>query len=239
MRANAISVLFWLAILGALISSPVVAQVMGGGMQPGGDYPERRPTEVIDPSAITGDRHDDSFLKQPPRMSPAASGLMKATLAAAGEKDWTTAKAKLAEARTISNPTAFDTFEIEMVAAFVAVNTADHAGALAGYKKVIDSPFFSSAQTKAQQSAMLRNAMILANEASDFPSAISFGAKLAAVGPVDDASAIALAVAYYGNKDYAMAKSLAQKCIDAAIAAGTKPSDVATEILAKSAAVAH
>ena len=229
-------------MLGASTLAPAVAQTMGGGMQaPGGD-PTRRPTDVYDPSAVHGDRHDvddNPFVKQPPRMSSAVSDLMKATLAAAGQKDWTTAKAKLQEARAISDATPFDSFEIEMVAAFVALNTGDHASSLASYKKVIDSPYFATAQTKPQQSAMLKNAMVLANEGGDFTSAISYGAKLSAIGPVDDQSAIALAVAYYGNKDFATAKTLAQKAIDAAIAAGTKPSEVAAEIVTKSSANLH
>jgi hypothetical protein len=172
-------------------------------------------------------------------MSPRVNDLMKATLAAAGQKDWTTAKASLVEARTVPNPSAFDTFEIDNAAAFVCVNTGDYASALASYKKVIVSPFFATSQTSAQQSSALKNAIILANAASDFTSAIAFGAKLAAIGPVDDATSIMLAMAYYGNKDYATAKSLAQKSIDAALSAGTKPSADATEIVAKSSANLH
>lgn len=234
-------IIVWLATVAALFVNSSPAQVMGGGMQPP-PTPERRPTELIDPDAVNGDRHDvdnDPFHKTPPRMSPDVSNLMRATLAAGGEKDWTTAKAKLAEARTVAHQTPFDMFEIEVVAAFVALNTGDHASALASYKKVIADPFFETAQTHAQQSAALKNAMILSNEASDFTSAIAFGGKLAAVGPIDDATAIALAVAYFGNGDYSTAKSLAQKCIDAATAAGIKPSEIATEIVAKSTASLH
>jgi hypothetical protein len=242
MQAKTAAIFLCLATLGASTIEPAMAQSMGGGMQtPGGD-PTRRPTDVYDPSAVHGDRHDvddNPFLKQPPRMSSSVSDLMKTTLAAAEQKDWTTAKAKLQEARAISNPTAFDSFEIEIVAGFVALNTGDHVSALASYKKVIDSPFFATTQSKQQQSVMLKNAMVLANEGGDFTSAISFGAKLAAIGPVDDQSAIALAVAYYGNKDYATAKAVAQKVIAAASAAGTKPSEIAAEIVTKSSANLH
>lgn len=234
MRANSISVLFGITALGAVVSSPVTGQNMGNGFQPPFS-PSPRPAEIENPTASHVERHDVDGK----HMSARVNDLVKATLAAAGQKDWTTAKAKLAEARTISDPTAFDTFEIEMVAAFVAVNTADHAGALASYRKVIDSPFFTATQTKQQQSSALENALMLANEASDFTGAISFGSKLVALGPVDDQATIALAFAYYGNKDYATAKTLAQKSIDAAVAAGTKPSEVATEIVAKSSANMH
>ena len=234
MRAKFVTVLFSIAALSALVSSPTTGQNMSNGFQPP-FAPPTRPTEIQTPAASHVERHDVDGK----HMSTRVNDLVKATMAAAGQQDWTTAKAKLAEARAVSNPTAFDTFEIEMVAAFVAVNTADHVAALASYKKVIDNPFFAQTQTAAQQSSTLKNAMILANETSDYTSAIAFGAKLAAMGPVDDATEIALAFAYYGNKDYAMAKSLAQKSIDAAMAAGTKPNDVATEIVAKSSANMH
>lgn len=242
MHARCKSVLFWLAGLAALVSSQAVGQIMGSGMLPPPADPGRRQTELGDPSLLHGGRSDvdvNPSRKQQPHMSMRINDLMKATLAAAGQKDWTTAKAKLAEARTVPDPTEFDTFEIETAAAFLSVNTGDFAGALASYKKVTASPFFATTQTSAQQSSALKNAIILANAASDFTSAIAFGAKLAAIGPVDDATSIMLAMAYYGNRDYATAKRLAQKTIDAAIAAGTKPSDDAVEIVAKSSANLH
>jgi hypothetical protein len=233
MRAKRNAILFGLAALSAFVSSGSTAQVMGGGMlQPPTD--PRRLTETGDPSLSRGDQNPSQ--KQPPRMSPRVNDAMKAVLAAAGQRDWTTAKAKLAEARTIPNPSAFDTFEIDTAAAFVAVNTGDFPGGLASYKKAIASPFFATAQTSAQQGLTLKNAIILANAASDFSGAIAFGAKLAAIGPVDDATSIMLAMAYFGNRDYATAKRLAQKTIDAAIAAGAKPSADAIEIVTKSSA---
>src|SRR5690349_16336059 len=213
MRAKCNAGLFGLAALSALVSSQAIGQMMGSGMlQPPTD--PRRLTETGDPS-LRGD-NNPSRKPQPPRMSPRVNDLMRATLAAAGQKDWTTAKAKLEEARTVPDPSEFDSFEIDNAAAFVSVNTGDYKSALASYKKVIASPFFAVSQTSALQSSTLKNAIILANAASDFTSAIAFGAKLAAIGPVDDATSVMLAMAYYGNKDYATAKSLAQKSIDAA-----------------------
>lgn len=236
MRAKGNAVLFGLAALSALVSSQAIGQMMGSGMlQPPTD--PRRLTETGDPS-LRGD-NNPSRKPQPPRMSPRINDLMKAALAAAGQRDWTTAKAKLEEAKAVPNPSAFDIFEMDNAAAFVSVNTGDYAGALASYKKVTASPFFATSQTSEQQSSALKNAIILANAASDFTGAIAFGAKLAAIGPIDDATSIMLAMAYYGNRDYATAKSLAQKSIDAAIAAGTKPSADATEIVAKSSANLH
>ena len=237
MRAKFHSVLFGFATAATLVCSPASGQIMGSGMLPPPADPGRRATELAAPAAANVG--DTASRKQTPHMSRQINDLVKATLVAAGQGDWATAKVKLAEARTVADATAFDSFEIETAAAYVDVNTGDDAGALASYTKVIASPFFAATQTGAQQSAALKNAIILANAASDFSSAIAFGAKLAALGPVDDATTVMLAMAYYGNKDYATAKSLAQKSIDAAIAAGTKPSETATEIVAKSSTNLH
>ena len=237
MRAKCNAVLFWSAVLAASVWFPASGQIMGSGMLPPPVDPGRRPTELGDPAATHAG--DIPYRKQAPRMSMRVNDLVKATLAAAAQSDWATAKTKVAEARAVSDPSDFDSFEIETVAAFVAVNTGDDAGALASYKKVIASPYFATTQTSALQSSTLKNAIILANAASDFTSAIAFGAKLAATGPVDDATTIMLAMAYYGNKDYATARTLAQKTIDAAIAAGAKPSETATEIVAKSSTNLH
>ena len=81
--------------------------------------------------------------------------------------------------------------------------------------------------------------MILSNAAGDYPGAVSLGGKLAASGPLDDAAAIALAVAYYGNNDFTNAQNLAQKAIDAEVSAGRKPDETALQIVAKSSAHPH
>ncbi|MFI4934213.1 MAG: hypothetical protein ACHP7N_06315 [Caulobacterales bacterium] len=174
-----------------------------------------------------------------PMMSAPVSDLLKALMDAAGRHDWTTAKAKLVRVRAVNNPSDFDRFEIEVVSGFVAVNTGDHTGALASYKRVIASPLFATAETPQQQSAMLKNAMILSNEAGDFAGAVAFGEKLAARGAMDDTAAVALAFAYFGAGDYAKAAALAQKAIDAAVAAGKQPDDSAVQILSKSKANLH
>jgi hypothetical protein len=177
--------------------------------------------------------------KQEVHLSPAVGAALQALLAAAGQKDWTKAKSKLLEARAASGATEFDQFEIDVMASFVALNTGDHDGALSAYRNVVASPFFESAEMPVEQVATLKNAMILSNEVADYPSAINFGNRLVAMGSIDDAAAVALAVAYFGNKDYVDAQSMAQKAIDAAIAAGKKPDQIALQIVAKSSAIPH
>ena len=184
MLTKSVGAMLCVAILATWVSHHATAQIVGGAMQPS-PYPERRPTDLMDPSSTSGNRHDvdgDPWGKTEVHMSPAVRAVLKALLAAAAQKDWTTASAKLLEAREIRNTTEFDRFEIDVMASFVSINTGDHAAALASYRKVIASPFFVMAQTREEQSATLKNAMILSNKAGDFANAIAYGGKLAAMG---------------------------------------------------------
>jgi len=183
-------------------------------------------------------RGDDPTASKGPHMSTSVSRTLKALFDATKKGDWDTAKGKLVEVRAISTATDFDKFEIEVAGAYVALNSKpkDDAAALASYKLVIASPFFATALSKTEQGGTLRNAMVLSNAAGDYDNAISFGGKLAAAGAMDENSAIALATAYYGKGNYAAARDLAQKAIDAEAAAGKPADPTATQIVAQSKA---
>ncbi len=200
---------------------------------------EHRATDGTDPAATRGDRHDVDGDKPRPMMSPVVSALMKQVLTAAGQKDWVTANNYVLLARDYTSMTRFDRFEVELVAGFVALNTGKDTAALTTYRFAIGSPFFPTALALPQQRDMLRNAMILSNKAGDFRDTIAFGNKLAALGPLDEGAALTLAMACLADKDYAAAQTLAQKVIDAALAAGHKPEDAALQIVANSKTALH
>jgi hypothetical protein len=205
--------------------------------------PITNPERHGDRSAVTGDRHDvdPGFPGQAgttPHMSAAVSFALREALFAVHRKDWETAKAKLREARAAANASDFDRFEIEVAASYLALNTGDRRDALDSYKKVIASAFFKT-QTALERSATLRNAMILSNEVHDFPGAVSLGTRLASEGPLDETAAIALATAYFGDKNYAAAQTLAQRTLDAEVAAGMATNTSAMQIVAQSETSLH
>jgi len=169
-------------------------------------------------------------------MSQAVGRALEAAMQAGAKKDWVAARAKLDEARRVQHPTEFDLFEIDDSASLIAVNTGDHATALASYEQMIASPFFTTWPTPDEQRAMLLNAMILANEAGRFDETIAFGKRLAPLGPLSESAAVALAFGYFGAHDYASAEAVAQKAVDAAVAAGRQPYDSAVQIAQKSKA---
>jgi len=227
-----------IATVTALALQPAAAQQNIGATPPGA-MPDHPPYERADRSAVDGDRHDaDPFARgnQGPHMSMPLSKIMKSLLAATKQNDWTTAKAKLAEAQALSEPSDFDKFEIDVMTGYVAFRTSDQTTALAAYKRVIASPYFAKAQTKVEQAGTLRNAMVLSNATGAFADSISYGQQLASLGSMDESAAISLATAYFGNEDYSSAQSLAQKAIDAETAAGKAPDPTAQEIVTKSKA---
>jgi tetratricopeptide (TPR) repeat protein len=187
-----------------------------------------------DDFATRGDRYDPGAHDGPQVVTVGSK--LKAAIAAARNNDWSTAQARLEDAHQVSNPSDLDRFEIEVVSGFIAINTGDHAMALASYRKVIASPYFRSAQARHEQEATLKNAMILSNEVGAFSDAISYGETLDDGWRLDDVSALALASAYFGNRDYRKAETMAQKAIDLASDAGRPVSEDARQILAKSRA---
>lgn len=216
------------------------AQTLGVGLQ----APQRewRPSSPQLAPLTTAERHSTAS-KRPEKvevhLSPAVGRALEALLAAARQHDWQLARTKLKEARAVSSPNDFDQFEISVMASFVALSTDDHETALASYRDVVASPFFDTVETSSEQSAILKNAMILSNKVGDYPSAITFGNRLISLDPIDDSSAVALAMAYFANDDFIDAKSLAQKAVDAAVAAGRKPDEIALQIISKSSAAPH
>lgn len=194
------------------------------------------PHTQSDVNAMDSAQRTSATAPKGPHMSSAMSVAMKAVFTAAGAKDWPTAKARLDDARKLPDPTDFDQFELEVGTGYVALNTGDKAGAFAAYKKVIGSQFFTKGLSPQDQSGTLRNGIVLANAAQDYPTAISFGQKLAANGAMDENSAIAVATAYFGNKNYAAARDLAQKAIDAETSSGGKPNETAQKIVEQSKA---
>jgi hypothetical protein len=166
-----------------------------------------------------------------PKATKAVGVELQAAITAAQAKDFATAQQHIAAAKAAPNQNDFDPVEIDIVSAFVALGLNDHAGALAAYKRVIASPYFTQAESAQDQAATLKNTMMLEAEAKDYPGAIQTGERLAASGSLDDKAAASLATAYYFNKDYTKARTLAQKAIDAATAAHSKPDQAALQIM--------
>jgi hypothetical protein len=142
---------------------------------------------------------------------------------------------KINEAAALPNPTPDDSYVINEFKANIAISLKDYATATTAFEAMADSPSLPADQ----KASTLHNAIILATNAKDYAKAVTYGNELIAMGPVDDKVAAALSESYYYQKDYAHAKEMAQKSVDAAKAAGQPPDRGALQIIMNSEANAH
>jgi hypothetical protein len=73
------------------------------------------------------------------------------------------------------------------------------------------------------KATVLQNAIIMSGMAAHYQKSVTFGEKLAALGPIDYKTEGTLAIAYFDLHDHVHAKEFAQKAIDGAKAAGEQP----------------
>lgn len=166
-----------------------------------------------------------------PKASRAQGLEMQAAITAVQAKDIAGAKAHIAAAKALPNPTDIDLIDIDITDAFVALGENDHARLLSLYKSITASPLFTQVEKPDEQAGTLKNMMLLQLETKDYAGAAQSGERIAASGAMDDKTAGSLATAYYMSKDFAKARALAQKSIDASVAAGGKPSQPALQIM--------
>lgn len=166
-----------------------------------------------------------------PKASHAVGVALQAAITAVQAKDLATAKTQLAAAQAVPNLTDVDQIDINIVDAYIAISENNHPRLLQLYKTISASPLFTQVEKPEEQAGTLQNMMLLEMEVKDYPGAIAAGERLAASGTLDNKSAASLATAYYMNKDYAKARGLAQKSIDASVAAKQKPEMAAMQII--------
>lgn len=166
-----------------------------------------------------------------PKAQHAVGVALQAAITAVQAKDLATAKAQVATAQAVPNLTDVDQIDINIVNAYIAMGENNHAQLLQLYKTISASPLFTQVEKPEEQAGTLQNMMLLDMEVKDYPGAIAAGERLASSGTLDNKSAASLATAYYLNKDYAKARGLAQKSVDASIAAKQKPEVSALQIV--------
>ncbi|HXS06550.1 MAG TPA: hypothetical protein VN723_07165 [Rhizomicrobium sp.] len=161
--------------------------------------------------------------------SPAAAAPLKLTTAvnnalaeeqkAEAKGDLPAAQAAIDKAKAVPSPTDNDTYMINRVAINVGIKSNNRAAAAAAAEAAADSPAMP-AEDKVQ---ITRLALILANDQKHADKALAYAKTLDATNPTDPAILSNITVAYFNAKDYAGAKTMLQKQIDADKAAG-KPS---------------
>jgi len=161
------------------------------------------------------------------KVSPAIGKPLQDAATAAKANDWATAMADVKLAQAVPDPTPFDTYKINQFLAVVSINQKDYATAATATEAAADSP----AMPDADKPPTYKNAFILASNTKQYDKAITYGQDLIALGPIDDATNVQLAIDYYELKDIAHAQQYAQKAIDDAKAAGQTPDANALRIV--------
>jgi tetratricopeptide (TPR) repeat protein len=161
------------------------------------------------------------------KVSAAVGKPLQDAAAAAKANDWVTAMADVKLAQAIPDPTPFDTYKINQFLAVVSINLKDYATATTATEAAADSP----AMPDADKPPTYKNAFILASNAKQYDKAVAYAQDLIALGPIDDAANVQLAIDYYEMKDIAHAQQYAQKAIDDAKAAGQTPDANALRIV--------
>jgi len=158
--------------------------------------------------------------------SPAAAAPLKLTSAvnnalaeeqkAEKANDMAAAQAAIDKAKAVPSLTDNDKYMINRIAINVGIKANNHAAAAEAAEGAADSPVIPE-EDKAQ---ITKFALILANEQKHTDKALGYAKALAATNPTDPAVISNITVAYYNAKDFAGAKVMLQKQIDADKAAG-------------------
>jgi len=136
-----------------------------------------------------------------------------------GEKKFPEAMAALKEAQPGND---YDRLMINRFITMVAVNLGDEAAATAAAMAAADLPPESIPDEDKVE--VYRNAAQLANNAKQADKAVVYARRLAELNPTDAASQQIIAIAIYNGAPPAEAIAFFQKQIDAAAAAGRRPS---------------
>jgi hypothetical protein len=157
-----------------------------------------------------------------PKISSSVLKDLSAAQAANNKKDYPTAQAALAHAKTISDRTPYDDLMINRFSMSVHVGMGDLDGADVDAEAAADAD--PSVIPDADKGGIYRAALQLALRAKHNDKAVKYAKLYAATTPPPPASDQALiAQAYYLGGDFAGAATMAQKNIDTATAAGKMP----------------
>jgi len=155
-----------------------------------------------------------------PKLSRSVQNIVVDASKAITAKDWTTAVAKLKEAQAVSDTTDYDKYVINTYLGVAYFNLDDKAATTAAFDAAAVSPAIPADELD----EAVHKAVVMEYNATNYPKVIELGnIVLKPSLPFNERIATLVASAYYLNKDYANAMTLAQKVIDNATAAGHLP----------------
>jgi len=159
---------------------------------------------------------------KPPKLTQGVARALQDAQKAGNAKDYPTALAAIDKARQVSSPTPYDTLMINRFAMGIHVGMNDLAAADVDAEAAADVD--ASQIPDADKANVYKPALQLAMNAKHYDKAIKYAKLYMATTPPPTGADMALATqALYLGGDYAGATAIAQKNVDAAVAAGQKP----------------
>jgi hypothetical protein len=155
------------------------------------------------------------------KITPAVSKQLQAAQAASNKKDYPAVLAAVEEAKKVSNRTGYDNYLIARFTMSAHIGMADLAAAAADAQAAADTD--PSQIPDAEIPMVYQNALKLSLNQKQFDKVGKYAKLYQATNPTAPEDQALIGQALYLGGDFAGAEALAQKNIDAAIAAGRKP----------------
>jgi len=164
-----------------------------------------------------------------PKLSASVMKPLKAAQDAIAQKNFDEALVQLQQARAVEPQTPYDTFMIDEFTWNVLLQKKDYAGAVTALEAAVNSGFVAPADLPQRLKALTQiNYQML----KDYPKAIEFGNRYLQAAPNDADVGSMVAASYYQLKDYAAARSAAQKVV----ASSAKASEAMLQVIMFSSA---
>jgi hypothetical protein len=152
--------------------------------------------------------------------SPAVYKILEAVQKLVAQNDFKTALDQLHAAQALPGKTPDDDYLINGFLASVSIRLNDLPDASISFEAMADSPILQKDPKKAE---VLSNVMIVEDVTKKYAKTIAYAQMLQAIQPLNMSQYQVLIEAYFFTKDYAHVKTLGQKVIADAKAAGTLP----------------
>ncbi|MBA2588633.1 MAG: hypothetical protein H0U98_08420 [Alphaproteobacteria bacterium] len=176
-------------------------------------------------SLLVGASHGAMAADKPPAGPKITNAVLKpltVAQAANNKKDYPAALAAVEQAKAVPDRTPYDNYMIHRFAMSVHIGMQDMPGAATEIEAALDAD--PSVVPEADKASIYKTALQLASMQKQNDKALAYAKILQATTPPPDAETQALIVGtLYRAGDYAGATAIAQKNVDAAVAAGKQP----------------
>lgn len=156
-----------------------------------------------------------------PSVGPKVGKPLKAAQDAMAAKNWKEAKARIEEANAVGDKSAYETYAINDMMAFVQVNLGDYGGAAKSYESTMNSEYVTADQKPGRAKTIAQ----LYYQVKNYGKVTSFGPQYLKDSPNDSDMQMMVGQAYYLQNDFPNAAKFLKGAVDAAEKSGKAPKE--------------